>query len=549
MKSSRSSHRGTRFVASEVLKVVFGLVMLVAVVELGRAWSGLPGAVEAINSAIDGVQRGWLIHDVLVTAARWVMGFALGAPLGIAVGLLTGRLRWASMSLEGFMIIARAIPFIALVPVVVRVWGFSEVGKVVLIAWSACGMSWVVSHRAAMAIPLHVGWRAQSLGIHGLRYTFRVLLPSCGPDLASALRSALALSLLVAAVSELGGVYERSGGGQFWTEGLGYRLFRSLDEGRDERLYAAIIAFTLIGAVGDRLLAGAWAGLAFARARLTRRSVRKRMARASVGAAKECVPAALCVSDLAVGYERRAVFKGLNVHIAAGETVAWLARSGEGKSTGLLAIAGLLSRGMWRAGDVRVDGNEVATLGPWCGLMLQDAPVYSHLSVLDHVTLGSTLKKLIRKERDGVGRELLMQFGLGDVAMQFAGELSGGQRQRLALATALANRPGVLLADEPWSAVDAFTRTLLHRYFSARVSGRMTVLLVTHDLSEAARLANKVIVGVGAAASTVNFARPLADVAEPDREAEVQRRTAQLMQALRDFEKGHQPTTDQIIPL
>lgn len=529
----RANGEGERSAIRETAKFLLGLALLVSLVELGRARAGLPGTMDTLRSLQDGVQRGWLAHDVLVTSARWLIGFALGTPIGVAVGLLTGRSRWAAFSLEGVLVILRSIPFVALVPVVIRIWGFSEIGKVALIAWSSCALSWVMSHHGAGALPRHLVWRSQSLGISGIRYLSTVLLPSCSKDIVSATRASLSLSLLVTAVSELGGVYERSGGSRFWAEGLGYRLFRSLDEGRDERLFAAIVAFALMGTLADRLFTAGWQAARAVHHHMIVRAVKRRMSHASLGAQELRAPAALRVVDLAAGYGARAVFEGMNVDVNSGETAAWIAPSGGGKTTGLMAIAGAMAPEMWVRGDVFVNDERPKKLGTWCGLVLQDAPVFAHLCVYDHVTIGSSLLALNQKDRDAVASGLLREFGLESASTQLAGQLSGGQRQRLALATALANRPAILLADEPWSAVDAFTRKALHRYFRNQLSGRITVLLVTHDVLEAATLANSVFVGVGAKASILRFDRLLSDYPDGDREAELQRRIGALEQMLR----------------
>ncbi|MFB4278031.1 MULTISPECIES: ABC transporter ATP-binding protein [unclassified Nonomuraea] len=185
------------------------------------------------------------------------------------------------------------------------------------------------------------------------------------------------------------------------------------------------------------------------------------------------------VRGLTRGYGDRTVLDGLDLELAPGEFVALLGRSGSGKSTLLRALAGL-------DGDV-AGGGTVEVPGE-VSVVFQDARLLPWQRVLPNVILG-----LPGAERRG--RESLAEVGLAGRERAWPNELSGGEQQRVALARSLVREPRLLLADEPFGALDALTRLRMHgllrRLFEQH---RPAVLLVTHDVDEAIALADRVLV-------------------------------------------------------
>lgn len=175
------------------------------------------------------------------------------------------------------------------------------------------------------------------------------------------------------------------------------------------------------------------------------------------------------------------VLRGLDLSIAAGEFVAILGRSGSGKSTLLRALAGL---------DHDVHGTGTIAVPDRVSVVFQDSRLLPWARVLDNVTLG--LKGPRVKE---LGVERLAEVGLAGRERAWPTELSGGEQQRVSLARSLVREPQLLLADEPFGALDALTRIRMHgllRDLCAR--HEPAVLLVTHDVDEAIVLADRVIV-------------------------------------------------------
>jgi sulfonate transport system ATP-binding protein len=187
------------------------------------------------------------------------------------------------------------------------------------------------------------------------------------------------------------------------------------------------------------------------------------------------------VRALARGFGARAVLAGVDLEIARGEFVALLGRSGSGKSTLLRAIA-KLDRDVVGSGELEVAEHRA--------VVFQDARLLPWLCLIDNVILGLHVKDA--RER---GRAALHEVGLGGREQAYPVELSGGEQQRVALARALVHEPLLVLADEPFGALDALTRIRMHellRELCAR--HRPAVLLVTHDVDEAIGLAERIIV-------------------------------------------------------
>ena len=175
--------------------------------------------------------------------------------------------------------------------------------------------------------------------------------------------------------------------------------------------------------------------------------------------------------------------EGITLDVARGEFVCLVGASGCGKSTSLNLIAGLARP---TVGQVEVNGRTA--------LMFQEAALFPWLTVRDNVALPLRLAGTRRAERARRADELLEQVHLGGQGDRRPHELSGGMRQRAALARALAQDAEILLMDEPFGALDAMTRDLLHDELEQVWSNTgLTVVFVTHNVREAARLSDRIV--------------------------------------------------------
>jgi sulfonate transport system ATP-binding protein len=198
-----------------------------------------------------------------------------------------------------------------------------------------------------------------------------------------------------------------------------------------------------------------------------------------------------------------------SAEIRQGEIVAIIGGSGCGKSTLLRAVAGLDRA---TSGAVVLDDIAITAPHEKIGIIFQEPRLLPWLSVADNIGFGlSDAPAKLRREK--VARALA-RVGLTDKAGAWPRELSGGQAQRVAIARALVPQPEVLLLDEPFSALDAFTRRDLQDHLlDLWADTRPTLVLVTHDVDEAVVLADRVIVmrprpGRKFAEIIINLARP-----------------------------------------
>ncbi|HEY0000534.1 MAG TPA: ABC transporter ATP-binding protein [Actinoplanes sp.] len=187
------------------------------------------------------------------------------------------------------------------------------------------------------------------------------------------------------------------------------------------------------------------------------------------------------IRNLTRSFGEHTVLNGVDLDIEPGEFVALLGRSGSGKSTLLRALAGL---------DYAVVGDGELLIPQRVSVVFQDSRLLPWRRVLDNVILG------LRSPRaQEAGVEALAEVGLAGRERAWPNELSGGEQQRVALARSLVGEPALLLADEPFGALDALTRIRMHALLRALCKRhRPAVLLVTHDVDEAVQLADRIVV-------------------------------------------------------
>lgn len=211
----------------------------------------------------------------------------------------------------------------------------------------------------------------------------------------------------------------------------------------------------------------------------------------------------LLLNRVAKRYGQNTILRDLDLHIPAGQFVAIVGRSGGGKSTLLRLLAGLEAP---NGGEILAGTTPLAQIQDDTRMMFQDARLLPWKSVIDNVGLG------VKGAWRDAAREALEAVGLANRADEWPAALSGGQKQRVALARALIHRPGLLLLDEPLGALDALTRIEMQALIeSLWQTHGFTVLLVTHDVSEAVAMADRVLLieeGKIGLDLTVDIARP-----------------------------------------
>jgi glutamine transport system ATP-binding protein len=211
------------------------------------------------------------------------------------------------------------------------------------------------------------------------------------------------------------------------------------------------------------------------------------------------------ITGLRKAFAGNSVLAGIDATVAAGKIVALLGASGSGKSTLLRCLNGLET---FDAGALEVAGfalkpgahdpRTLQALRAKVGMVFQEFHLFSHLSVLDNVTLAPRVARgTARAHAEAHARELLAQVGLVERAHAMPRELSGGQKQRVAIARALAQGVSVLLLDEPTSALDPELREEVREVLRSVARGAhsgvgLTILLVTHEHALAHELADEI---------------------------------------------------------
>jgi NitT/TauT family transport system ATP-binding protein len=186
------------------------------------------------------------------------------------------------------------------------------------------------------------------------------------------------------------------------------------------------------------------------------------------------------VRDLRVTYDDTEVLHGLNVTISQGEFVTIAGKSGCGKSTFLLALAGFIRS----SGSIKIPSE--------IGMVFQNYAVFPWLTVRDNIAFG--LRNLPPQEREPIVNRYLDMVELTDHAGKYPAQLSGGQTQRVALARAFAPNPKVIFMDEPFGALDTFTRNNMQDWLGqAWKRENKTILFVTHSIEEALFLSDRIL--------------------------------------------------------
>jgi len=188
------------------------------------------------------------------------------------------------------------------------------------------------------------------------------------------------------------------------------------------------------------------------------------------------------------------VLRDISFDVPAGEIVAIVGPSGSGKSTLLNLAAGLIAPD---EGRVMVMGQTADSVINWSrvGYMFQDDRLLPWRIAVNNVALALEVGSMPAQERRERANAVLALVGLGDFANAYPHQLSGGMRSRIALARSLVTEPNILLMDEPFSRLDAQTRTTMHsELLRIHASRPMSILFVTHDVEEAVVLASRIIV-------------------------------------------------------
>jgi taurine transport system ATP-binding protein len=217
----------------------------------------------------------------------------------------------------------------------------------------------------------------------------------------------------------------------------------------------------------------------------------------------------LNITNLHASYGGKPALEDINLTLDSGELLVVLGPSGCGKTTLLNLIAGFVP---YQHGTIQLEGKRVEGPGAERGVVFQNEGLLPWRNVQENVAFGLQLAGVNREQRLDVARQMLKKVGLEGAEKRFIWQLSGGQRQRVGIARALAANPQLLLLDEPFGALDAFTREQMQTLLRLWHETGKQVLLITHDIEEAVFMATELVLlspGPGACWSACRSISPV----------------------------------------
>jgi ABC-type nitrate/sulfonate/bicarbonate transport system permease component len=229
-------------------KLLAPFALLISFWALASRYSGidpalLPTPLEVATALKDLIISGDLLRDVLWSLRRTGFGLVCGGVLGLVVGTITGRVGVLNWLLSPVFNGLRALPPVAIVPLVVVWAGLGEPAKVFITTWAAFFPIWLNTHSGVLSVDKMIIWLARSLGARRERLLFAVTLPAALPQILVGFRLAISTTLICVIVAEMTGAYA----------GLGYRLQISYLVFRVDRMLACLVALGLIGVAADRV--------------------------------------------------------------------------------------------------------------------------------------------------------------------------------------------------------------------------------------------------------------------------------------------------------
>ena len=221
--------------------------------------------------------------------------------------------------------------------------------------------------------------------------------------------------------------------------------------------------------------------------------------------------AVLCADHISKWYDGRCILKDVSLHLETGELVCLLGVSGAGKTTLFHTLSGLETP---EEGQVFLSGQEITGKPGSISYMLQKDLLLPHKKMLDNVALPLVLRGESKQAAREKAQPYFAQFGLEGTEAQYPAQLSGSMRQRAALLRTFLGSRGVVLLDEPFSALDALTKREIHRWYMGMMDSlRLTTLFITHDIDEAILLSDRIYIlsgrpGAITAELTISPSRP-----------------------------------------
>jgi ABC-type nitrate/sulfonate/bicarbonate transport system ATPase subunit/ABC-type nitrate/sulfonate/bicarbonate transport system permease component len=439
----------------------------------GKSFSLIPPpstvAMTAWDYAFGGIRNdsysATLLTNAIASIGRVYGGFFVAMVIALPLGLLLGRSKRARAFIDPTLQFLRPIPVTAWLPLTMIIFGLGPPATIALIALGTFFPMLLNTVDGVRLVEPRLIEAAEMLGTPKAAIFTRVILPAASPSIFTGIRIGLGLAWVLLVVGEMTGV----------PTGLGANIMDARQLSRTDLVISGMVFIGSACCGGTPVLA-AEPATAIGVPAITARHLEKTYMSANRNGS---VTETHALSDI-------------NLEIKQGEFICIIGASGCGKSTLLRIVAGFETVS---SGELLVMGKPVTAPGPDRGMVFQDYALFPWLSVAQNIAYGPRQAGRSAAEIAELAERYLDIVGLQKFRNRYPHELSGGMKQRVAIARVLANDPAVILMDEPFGALDAFTRnglqeSLLHIWEAAR----KTILFITHSVDEAVYLSDRVIV-------------------------------------------------------
>ncbi|MDR1005318.1 MAG: ATP-binding cassette domain-containing protein [Bacteroidales bacterium] len=502
--------------------IVLGLLALWQFLVTTNQGTRVPAPSDCCVALYQLISQNILLPDILSSLNRVLVGFSFALAFGLIFGFLMGMIPLLKSAVMGVLELLRPIPPIAWIPIAVSILGIGNAS-----AWFVIfvGAFFPILTNTLLGVSsvekVHIE-AAKVLGASKLRSFTGVILPSTLPSIFAGVRVGLGFAWMCVVAAEM--FAARSG--------LGYAIQLNRQLLRLDRVVAYMVIIAVIGYLMTRLISYLekvcipWkrdfiskdyfdsTSKTMQQHTLPTERLYKQKDEISVNIDwKHIKGASIEINNLKFQYpnSRELILNGTNLSVKSGEVFCILGLSGCGKSTLLRLLAGLENG---YSGSIQIDGEELNGYREDTTMVFQDFSLFPWRKVARNVHFALEQHKNEAKEQSNIEEQYLQLVGLQHKAKDYPYLLSGGQMQRVAFARALASRPRLMLLDEPFSALDIYTREAMQVEISEifRQSG-ITVIMVTHDISEAIFMADRIAVmaphsGFLSNEYHINFPRP-----------------------------------------
>ena len=427
---------------------------------------------------VDAVRSGSIWPHLQATLTEMAIGYVIGAVTGVLLGLLFGRVKLLGDIFNPYITLFNGIPKVALAPVFVIWFGIGLMSKIAIILTMVFFVVFINTFAGLRSVNEEYVSIVRIMGASRLQVVREVFLPATVPYILVGLRAGIPFSVIGAVVGEFIAA----------TKGLGYFINYHQGTFDTNGIFVGVTILALLVVVLDWLLS-------IVERRLRSggpKSKRKTSARDTVNPIIE-------LTDVTKTYHSKGksvlAVKDVTLPVQQGSFTTFIGPSGCGKSTLLKIIAGIA---LPYEGELRYKGREITSINTDIGFVTQDSNLFPWLTLIENVELALKIRGQPKAQRAEAAQKYIATMQLAGFEDHYPFELSGGMQKRGSIIRTLIYNPDTILMDEPFGPLDAQTRLVLQdELLRIWDQNKKTILFVTHDLTEAIALSDKVVLFTG----------------------------------------------------